>query len=227
MSTVTQSRPLTDRFTPLRPVVPVVASAGAATLLLGAVTLAERGGEVPLFITHLVVLLVAAGPAYLLDDRSADVTAVVPRPLLRRRSVIVGKGMLVAAAGWGVVVLLLRWRSPSAPLDALTWETAALTWVGLAAAAVVSGHGVSEPGNQVASGLGLLVVGVLVGQRLLPFPVLVTTGDGPARIGWWVTATCSAVAIFVFASRQRGRRSDRGGGGRRGGGAAASRTYRL
>jgi len=209
MSTGAPTRPLTDRIAPLRPAVPVAASAGAAIALLTAITLARRGDEVPIFTTHLIVLLVAAGPAYLLDDRAADVTVVAPRSLLRRRAVIVGKGLLLAAAGWGVVVLLLRWRSPSVPLGALTWETLGLIWMGLAASAVVSRHGISEPGNQVASTLGLVVVGVLIGQHLLPVTVLVITSDGPGRIGWWATATCSAIAIFVLASRQRGHRHGR------------------
>lgn len=201
---MTRSSLFTAPLGPLRSTAPVLASAGAAIALLAVITLAERGDEVPLFTVHLVVLLVAAGPAYLLDDTAADVTAVVPRSLLRRRLRIVGSGLLVAATGWGVVVLLLQWRSPSVPLGALTWEAAGLIWTGIAASAVVYQRGVNEPGNQVASGLGLFVVGVLVAQRLLPFAVLITASDDPARIGWWAATMCAAAAIFVIASSPRG-----------------------
>ena len=201
MTGTTRTRPVAV-LGRVRPAVPVLGSAVAAIVLLAVLTLAQHGGEVPLFTTHLVVLLLAAGPAYLLDDTAADVTAVVPRSLLHRRLVIVANGVLVSAVAWGAVVLLLAWRSPSLPLWALTWETAGLIWIGLAASAVVFRHGINEPGNQVGSALGLVVVGVLVAQRLLPFPVLVTANDGPARAGWWAITIGAAFATFVIASRE-------------------------
>ncbi len=189
----------------LRPELPVLVSAGAAIVLVATLTLAQRGDEVPLFLTHVVVLFVAAGPAYLLDDIAEAVTAVVPRSLLRRRLVIVGNGLLIAAVGWAAVALLLHWRSPSVPLTALTWETAGLISIGLAASAVASRYGVSEPGNLVASALGLVVVGVLVAQPLLSFTALITTSDGRPRAGWWATTICAAALAFVITSREGGR----------------------
>ena len=133
---------------------------------------------------------------------TAEVTAVVPRPLLQRRLVIVGRGVVMAAVAWVIVALLLQWRSPSVPLAALTWETAGLLWIGIAASAIASRHGESEPGNLVASALGLVVAGVLVAQPLLPFTVLITASDGPVRSAGWATTTCAAVVAFVVASRE-------------------------
>ena len=190
----------------LRPEAAVVGSALASITLLGVVTLAQRGHEVPLLMAHLVALLLAAGAAYLLDDTAAEVTAVVPKTLLQRRLRAVRNGLLAASAGWSIDALVLHWRSPSVPLPALTWEVAGLVSIAVASSGVVSRFGENEPGNRVASGLGLVFLAVLVAQHLLPFTLLVTGPAGPDRGGWWAATIGLAAATFVLASGQ-GRRT--------------------
>ena len=127
---MTGAAPNAGHIRRLRPELPVLATAAAAPAIVGGLSLALRGDEVPLLLVHLAVLVLAAGSAYLLDDSANDVTAVVPTSLLRRRLVILLRGLPFAALSWGAVMILLTWRSPSAPLTALSWEVSGLAaWV--------------------------------------------------------------------------------------------------
>ena len=187
----------------LRPELPVLASAAAAPAIVGGLSLALRGDEVPLLLAHLAVLVLAAGSAYLLDDSATDVTTVVPTSLLRRRLAILLRGLPFMALSWGAVMILLTWRSPSAPLTALSWEVSGLSCLGVAAAAILSRRGEPEPGNLVASALGLLVIGVLICQPMFHVTLLVTDPAGPARAGWWAVVIVGSTATLVVASRDR------------------------
>jgi hypothetical protein len=169
--------------------------------MVGTLSLALRGAEIPLFLVHVVVLILAASSTYLLDDSAVHVTAVVPTLLLRRRLVLLLRGWPVTALSWAAVMILLGWRSPSVPLAALTWELAGVSCLGVAAAAIVSRRGEPEPGNLVASVLGLGFVGVLVCQPLFHVTLLVTDDSRGARSGWWTTVIVVSLTTFVVASR--------------------------
>jgi len=185
----------------LEPMLPPVVAAGAATGLLLGLTLVMRGDEVPVFLVQPGVLVLAAGAAYLLDDTAREATDVVPHSLLRRRVGRVLPGLLVLALGWMSVAQVLRWRSPSVPLDTLTWEVVGLSCLALAAAATVARRGEGEPGNMVASAGALVFLGLLIAQPLLHVRLLVTSADGSARSGWWATVIVVALLTFVVASR--------------------------
>ncbi len=187
----------------LRPELPVLATAAAAPAIVGGLSLALRGDEVPLLLAHLAVLVLAAGSAYLLDDSATDVTTVVPTSLLRRRLAILLRGLPFMVLSWGAVMILLTWRSPSAPLTALSWEVSGLSCLGVAAAAILSRRGEPEPGNLVASALGLRVIGVLICQPMFHVTLLVTDPAGPARAGWWAVVIVGSMATLVVASRDR------------------------
>jgi hypothetical protein len=187
----------------LRPELPVLATAAAAPAIVGGLSLALHGDEIPLLLAHLAVLVLATGSAYLFDDSATDVTRVVPTSLLRRRLVILLRGLPFMVLSWGAVMTLLTWRSPSAPLTALSWEVSGLSSLGVAAAAILSRRGEPEPGNLVASVLGLGVIGVLICQPMFSVTVLVTDPASPARAGWWAAVIVGSTATFVVASRDR------------------------
>ena len=100
-------------------------------------------------------------------------------------------------------MILLTWRSPSAPLTALSWEVSGLSCLGVAAAAIVSRRGEPEPGNLVASALGLGVIGILICQPMFHVTLLVTDPASPARAGWWAVVIVGSMATLVVASRDR------------------------
>ncbi len=184
----------------LRPVLPVLASSTGAIILAGMVVLLVRSPELPLLFAHLVVLLLASGAAYLVDDRAEQVTSAVPRSLLRRRLTAVGGGVLVAAAGWGVIALLLEQAFASVPLTGLTWEAAGLFSVAVAASAVLSRRDV-EPGNLVAPALGLLFLAALISPALTHVTLLLSQADDPSHAGWWAVTIIASAATLAAASR--------------------------
>jgi hypothetical protein len=183
----------------LRPVRPLVASTGVAIALVVALALLVPGPDLPLFGAHLVVLALASGAAYLLDDKAAQVTAVVPRSLRRRRLWVVATGLVVAAAGWAAVLLLMERAFAAVPVGALTVEAAGLFWLGAAAAAVASHHDL-EPGNLVASTMGLIFIGLLIGQPLLHETLIITDASDSTHAGWWALTILASVAILTTAS---------------------------
>lgn len=183
----------------LRSVWPLVTSAGAAIALVSLLAVLLRRPEIPLVFVHLVVLVLASGAAYLLDDSAAQVTAVVPRSLLRRRLAAVARGFVVAVAGWGAVCLVLDRAFVNVPLAALTWEVAGLFWLAVAASAVMS-HRDQEPGNIVASTLGLLFIGAFISRPLPHFSLLISESGGPVHAEWWALTVVASVVTLVAAS---------------------------
>ena len=200
MTGVALAWPLVGLPLRLRPVWPMIASSGAAVTLVSLMALFMPGREIPIVLAHLVVLVLASGAAYLLDDRAAEVTAVVPRSLLRRRLPVVARGVVVAAAGWATVALVMDRTFVAVPLVALTWEVAGVFWLGVAAAAVVSRREI-EPGNLVASTLGLLFLGALISRPLPHVTLLISESDGPTHASWWALTILACAAALVFASR--------------------------
>ena len=178
---------------------------GAAALILTLTsTLLLRGGEVPVFLAHLVVVVLAAGTAYLLDDPAAEATAVVPRTLLNRRLRTLLPGLGVTALALTAVGAVLSSRSPSLPLGLLAWETLGLVGFAVALAATFFRLGEPEPGNLVAALLALAVLGALFGQSALPVDLLVT--GRPSRAlgaGWWGAATAASAVVLVRSSLAR------------------------
>jgi hypothetical protein len=184
----------------LRPLGMAAVCGGASVTLVVASTLVMDGAEVPAFLAHLTVAVLAAGAAYLLDDPAAEATAVVPRPLLRRRARTLLPGLaVVALAALLAAAVLHRW-SPSLPLELLGWETAGLVGFTLAASAVAFRLGEAEPGNLVASLLPLLVLGVLIGQPALPVDLLTTVSADAIGAGWWGALAAISTLVLVHSS---------------------------
>jgi hypothetical protein len=195
-----RSSPLVGAPPRLRSLGPVVVSAAVAIGLASLLALLLKGPEFPLVFAHLVVLVLGSGAAYLLDDSAAQVTAVVPRSLVRRRLAAVVRGFLVAAAGWGAVCLILDRAFVDVPLAALTCEAAGLFWLAVAASAVMSRR-VPEPGNMVATTLGLLFLGAIISPPLPHLTLLIRDSDDSAHAGWWAFTLVASVVILVAASR--------------------------
>ena len=185
----------------LRPILPVLVSASVALLLLAAVAALRRNEAVPVFFLQPVVLVLACGTAYLLDDSARAVTEVAPRSRLRRRAGVVLGGLGIVALAWALVVLFLDGRSPATPVAGLTWELAGVSCLCVAASAVVGRRGDAEPGNLVASGAGVLLVGLVVAQPALHLSLLPLTGEGPVHAGWWAGVVVAALVTAVIASR--------------------------
>ena len=186
----------------LRPLIPVLVSTSAATLLVVVLATVMRGDEIPLFLLQPVVLLLAAGAAYLLDDESKSMTDVVPASLLRRRTSRVLAGFAVLAGGGAVLAGMLQWWAPSAPLPSLAWEAAGLAFLAVAASAVTAGHGESEPGNLVTSAGALIFLGVLILQPMLHVTWLVRSPEDSAHAGWWAAIMLAAALTFLLSSRK-------------------------
>ncbi len=186
----------------LRPIVPVLVSTCAAIFLLGVLATVMRGDEIPLFLLQPVVLVLAAGAAYVLDDEAKSMTDVVPGSLLRRRTARVLAGFAVIAIGGVVLAGLLRLWAPSAPLPALAWESAGLACLAVAVAAVATRLGESEPGNLVTSAGALMFIGVLILQPVLHVTWLVRSPEDPAHGAWWAAVIVAAALTFVLSSRE-------------------------
>ncbi len=186
----------------LRPIVPVLVSTAAAVFLLGVLSTIVRRDEIPLFLLHLIVLVLAAGAAYLLDDEAKPLTDVVPASLLRRRTFRILAGFAVLAVGGVVLAALLQWWAPSAPLTALAWESAGLASLSVAASAVAARRGEAEPGNMVTSAGALIFVGVLIAQPMLHATWLVSSPEDSVHGGWWAAVMVAAALTFLLSSRE-------------------------
>jgi hypothetical protein len=160
----------------------------------GAVLSAEMAG-----------LALAAAAGYLLDDPAAAVTSTVPRPLWRRRSVTVVRGLAVLAANWTLLLALLEWRASGLSAIPVTAQTAVIALLALTAAALLARRGEPEPGNLVASAVVLTGVGALLVQPLLGVTIFLSadsTGEQAAsRIAWWTAVALSATVVLLAASR--------------------------
>ena len=89
---------------PWPPLLSAVAAAGAVVGL----SVATGGGGAELA-AQVAGLALAAAAGYLLDDPAAAVTQTVPRPLWRRRSATVVRGLAVLSATWILLLALLKW----------------------------------------------------------------------------------------------------------------------
>jgi hypothetical protein len=191
----------------LGPLAMPAACGGTALALTLISTLLPRGVEVPMFLTHLVIVVLAAGTAYLLDDPAAEATAVVPRTLLNRRLRTLVPGLAVTALATAAVAAVLGWRSPSLPMELLAWEALGLIAVALALSGAFFRLGEPEPGNLVAALLVLVVLGTLIAQPALPVDLLATGSDRAIGAGWWSAAVVLSAGVLVWSSLTRSARS--------------------
>jgi thiol:disulfide interchange protein len=150
-------------------------------------------------VVHLAAVTLGAAAAYLLDDVAVAVTSSTPRSLWGRRAPALLGGLILIAAAWMVIVLLLDSRTPARSPSALTFELVALVCVAIAAAAVFARTGEAEPGNQVASVVVLVGIGAVIAQPALHV-TLFTDGEPDRRV-WWSAVAVAAMVVLLVASR--------------------------
>jgi hypothetical protein len=151
-------------------------------------------------------LALAAAAGYLLDDPAAAVTQTVPRPLWRRRSATVVRGLAVLAATWIVLLTLLR-RAAGFSAVPLTIETTVTALLSLAAAALLAQRGEPEPGNLTAPAVILTGVGAMLLQPLLGVTLFLSADEESAsRLLGWAGVAILAVLILLAAWRDPARR---------------------
>jgi hypothetical protein len=179
------------------PLLSAMATAGGVVGLVVATD--GAGGELA---AHVAGLALAAGAGYLLDDPAAVVTQTVPRPLWRRRSATVVRGIAVLAVAWALSLALLEWRVEGVPALPLTLETAVIAVLALTAAAVVALRGEPEPGNVVAPAVALLGIGALLLQPSLGLTLFLSDDPGSvALLGCWAAVGACALVVLFAAGR--------------------------
>jgi hypothetical protein len=153
-------------------------------------------------LTRVALLCLAAGAAFLLDDRARDITDPLPTPLRRRRvartlpaaTFLVAAGTTVlgmAAAGLDVTLAVVRAPGDTAfPATRIGLEAAATTLLPISLAAVLGKRWDPTPGRLSAAAVVLVWMGSwLLPGRLQPWEV-------PGADG----SMTSAVALTAFAS---------------------------
>jgi hypothetical protein len=184
-------------LTPWPPLLSAMATAGGVVGLV--VVTHGAGGELA---AHVAGLVLAAAAGYLLDDPAAAVTQAVPRPLWRRRSATVVRGIAVLAAAWALSLALVEWRTEGVPVLPLTLETAVIAVIALTAAALMVLRGEPEPGNVVAPAVALLGIGALLLQPSLGLTLFLSADPGSvALLGCWAAVGACALVVLVAAGR--------------------------
>jgi hypothetical protein len=158
-------------------------------------------------------LALAAAAGYLLDDPAAAVTSTVPRPLWRRRSATVVRGLAVLAASWTLLLALLEWRVSGLSAIPATFETAVIALLALSAAALLARRGEPEPGNLVGSAVVLTGVGALLVQPLLGVTIFLsvdsTDEQAAGSLASWAAVAFAAAVVLLVASRDPASRRTR------------------
>jgi hypothetical protein len=205
MSTTTAARAALSRRTPGRLPWPPTLSAMATAGTVVGLAVATHGGGLQLA-AQVAGLALAAAAGYLLDDPAAAVTQTVPRPLWRRRSATVVRGLGVLTLTWILLLALLELRHGGVPVIRLTVETAVIALLAITAAALLAGRGEPEPGNVVAPGVALLGIGALMMQPILGVPLLLSAGAQSAgRLGCWAGLAVAALLLLLAAWRDPAR----------------------
>lgn len=200
------------RRTPGRvPWPPLLCSVGAASAAV-AVPVATRGQGAALSV-EIAGLALAAAAGYLLDDPAAAVTSTVPRPLWRRRSATVVRGLTVLAASWTLLLALLEWRGSGLSAIPATIQTAVTALLALSAAAMLARAGEQEPGNLVGSAVVLTGVGGLLAQPLLGVTIFLRVDSmdeqATSSLAWWAAVGLAAAVVLLAASRDPASRRTR------------------
>jgi hypothetical protein len=153
--------------------------------------------------------LLAAGAGYVLDDPAAEILAVSPTPLARRRSLRLLMVVPAVTLLWG---LLLRWQGTEGNEEtvALMLLFAGLMGLGLAVSAVAGRTSWTPGRGGVAAAPGILLLVFLssaIPRRWRPLPF----GDVPG--GWtqiyirWAAAAAMGTLVLLVSSRDPAARS--------------------
>jgi hypothetical protein len=190
------SAPTAGRL-PWPPLLSAMATAGGLVGLV--VAMHGAGGGLGAQVAGMVL---AAAAGYLLDDPAAAVTHTVPRPLWRRRSATVIRGIAVLTVAWALSLALLEWRADGVPVLPITLETAVIAVIALTAAALMIHRGEPEPGNVVAPAIALLGIGALLLQSSLGFTLFLSADPGSvALLGCWAAVAACALVVLLAAGR--------------------------
>lgn len=157
----------------------------------------------------------ALGAAFLLDDPAARSTPTVPTPRLSR-NIVRAAVTVPAAVLWWTATLTIAGAVASAsaaavlPTGALVLETAALVSVGLAMAAIAQRYATDGDIGVIAAPAMLILATI---TWFLPHRIALLVA--PTDPQWaaahhrWVGVLGIAVAVFLWASRERTPRRER------------------
>jgi hypothetical protein len=201
MRPATAAQVVVSRRTPgLLPWPPLLSAVVAAAGVVGLVVATHgHAGELA---ARVAGLALAASVSYLLDDPAAAVTQAVPRPLWRRRSATVVRGIAVVTVAWALSLAVLGWRADGVHVVPLTLETAVVALLALTAAAVVALRGDPEPGNLVAPAVVLAGIGALLLQPSLSVTLFTSADELSARrLGCLAAVAAGAVLVLLAAWR--------------------------
>ena len=153
----------------------------------------------------LAAVAVAAGYAFVLDDRASVTVATSPAPLWWRRAVRIALVLPIVVVMWLIVVIVDAASAPGVAVTADVLEVATFVVVGLAAAAVASRHSGDGLGGAAAGPvlLAMVAVSLLLPPRWHLYPVV-------AHQWRWVLLLAAALVTLPVASRDpatRGRSS--------------------
>jgi fluoroquinolone transport system permease protein len=180
---------------------PTVAAAGIAAVVLAARRDHLDHSAQAILVLRVVALLLAAGLAFALDDRSRRTVQSVPSPAWWRAAGQVSVALGPAVAFWCAAIGWVSTRTGDLPVLGLSLEAAALAAAGLAlAAGLVRWRDVGDPG--AVAGPALLVSGLMTAQ--LPERVALLVGPGPSWIAAhlrWSALLTAAAAVMVLAVR--------------------------
>jgi hypothetical protein len=148
-----------------------------------------------------VAVVLAAGLATALDDRTRATVAAVPLPLRLRTALPVALAAVPLTLTWAVLAVVVDARhSGTLPVLALSLEAAAVAALTVAVAAVVARRGVTDPGAVV----GPVLLAVALGLPTLPRAIALAVDVGP---GWtaahlrWAAVLLVALGAGVLAVR--------------------------
>lgn len=181
---------------------PALAAVGLAAVLLSRWDGAFETPGSALFAVRTVVVLLALGTMFILDDDAAGTVAAGPTPLWWRRALRYGVAAAVVLPAWVGVLSYAHARRPELPVARLTLELSALVAVGLAVAAgATRWRHVPDPGIAAA----LAVLGLTVCVAHLPDVFALFTAPGSASWQWstirWVVVLVGAVMVLAAATR--------------------------
>jgi hypothetical protein len=183
-------------------------SALGAAILAACLVLA--GDDPPLVPLRLALAALAAAAAYVLDEPAAGAVDAVPRTRRRRTGDRI-PAVAFPTGVWVAGIAAMELRVPSTPAVGLLVEGVGAVAIAVALAAVLRSPGRAEPGDVVASTVGVVILaGVVLDPPLWwpvpPFPVVAGWAGSTALRA----ALTVAAAAVVAASRDPYRRTRAG-----------------
>lgn len=175
-------------------------TAAVPAIALALLAVAQREAAWASTVMYAALLLLAMPAAFVLDEPSAAAVDATPRSpwwCHRYRLLVLVPLLAVAALGVRGWVLLTQLPQPGVPLLIAT----AFVLAAAASGAVARSVGRCAPGEAVASGVGLVVAGLLLfGPSVRGFAVLPPVGQASASEVWfWVAVTLGAVCVLSAA----------------------------